>query len=248
MAGDKALRDRSFGSIVTGSAGTLGAAVMRALTKRGDRVIGLDRLVPETSSATSLPVELTDAASVRAAVDQAAEMLGQIDVLVHAAGIMRVSSFMQTTEGDLEKQLDVNLMGAFRVCQAVAARMLGTGGRILIMTSVHGQVGVPGRAAYAASKGALAALGRVMAAELAPHRIRVNMLAPGAVDGGLQPTASSRDHWVAATPSQRVAQPDEVARFAAMLTSDDASFINGQTIAIDGGASTLKAFSPSAEA
>ncbi len=160
----KELGDRSFGLIVTGSAGTLGTAVVRALTKRGDRIIGLDRLVPGTSSATSLPVELTDAASVRAAVDQAAERLGQIDVFVHTVGIMRVSSFMRTTEGDLKKQLDVNLMGAFRVCQAVAARMLRTGGRILIMTS------------------------------------------------------------------------------------DDASFINGQTIAIDGGASTLKTFSTSAEA
>ena len=143
----------------------------------------------------------------------------------------------------MDEHLRINVMGAFRVAQAASREMIATGGgRIVMVTSIHGQIGVPGRGAYAASKGAVAAMARVMAVELARHRIRVNVLAPGAVDGGMTPDPTSRIGWVAATPSGRVAHLDEIARVAVTLTSEDLSFINGQVIAVDGGASTLRVF------
>ncbi len=122
--------------------------------------------------------------------------------------------------------------------------MVKNGGRIVLVTSIHGQVGVHGRAAYAASKGGIASMARVMAAELAHHRIRVNVLAPGAVDGGMLPDPKARQGWVEATPSNRVAYLQEVASVAVMLTSEDASFVNGQVVAVDGGVSTVRQFGP----
>lgn len=236
-------------TIVTGCSGALGRAVVKALRARGDHVVGLDRADPNDPDISWIEVDLARPASVTFAVERATEILGGIDALVHAAGVMWTADFLDTTEGDLRDHLDVNLIGAFRVIRDTARVMVeaesagtGRGGRIVIVTSLHGRIGVPQRAAYAASKGALEAMGRVAAAELAQHRIRVNMLAPGAVDGGMTPTTTSRAHWVDATPIHRVATTEEVGRAAALLTSDDASFITGQTIAIDGGASNLRAF------
>ncbi|WP_170844512.1 SDR family NAD(P)-dependent oxidoreductase [Aliiruegeria lutimaris] len=236
-------------TVVTGCSGALGDAVCHALLRRGDRVVGLDRTPSGRDGMSFLPFDLGEPESVTGAVRQANEQLGGIDALVHAAGVMWTSDFLDTTEADLRGHLDVNLIGAFRVVRDVARCMVeaeasgnGRGGRIVLVTSLHGRIGVQKRSAYAASKGALEALGRVAAAELAQHRIRVNMLAPGAVDGGMQPNPGSRAHWVEATPIHRVATTDEVGRAAALLTSDDASFITGQTIAIDGGVTNLRPF------
>lgn len=229
-------------SIVTGGAGTLGRGVIRALENRGDRVLCLDRAVPEGDSDNFVPLDVTDAGSVAAAMETAQQRLGGLDVLVHAAGILKSGAFLDVSDQDMAEHLEINLMGAFRVAQAAARMMKGHGGRIVLLTSIHGQVGIADRAAYAASKGGVAALARVMAVELAPHRIRVNVLAPGAVDGGMMPDPHTRSGWVNATPSRRVAHIEEIARVAAMLTSADASFITGQIIAVDGGASTLRRF------
>lgn len=234
------MSDSRLRSLVTGCSGALGQEIIRALSARGDIVVGIDRVVPEDASFTFFPVELSDRPSVVRAVENSVHEMGGIDVLIHAAGIMRRAPFEDITEEEMLRHLEVNLMGAFRVCQIVSERMLETGGRVLLITSIHAQVGVPHRAAYAASKGGVEAMGRVLAAELAPHRVRVNMLAPGAIDGGIQSSQSTRDYWIDATPIKRVASLEEVARAAVFLTSNDASFINGQTLTIDGGANVLK--------
>ncbi|QDL94927.1 SDR family oxidoreductase (plasmid) [Paroceanicella profunda] len=230
-------------TLVTGGAGALGQGIVRALEGRGDRVICLDRTAP--AEGAHICADLADPGSVQAAMAEVAARFGGLDVLVHTAGILRPAAFLDISEGDMRAHLDVNVMGALRVCQPAARMMIGSGGgRIVLVTSIHGQVGVPERGAYAASKGAVAALARVMAVELAQHRIRVNVLAPGAVNAGMTPDPATRGGWVAATPSKRVAHMEEIARVAAMLTSEDASFINGQIIAVDGGASTLRVFGP----
>ena len=214
--------------------------MIRALQDRGDEVVCLDLVRPSATDVHFLKTDLTDQASVDAAMQDVRNTLGGLDVLVHAAGMIKGAAFLDMAADDLVRHLEVNLVGAFRVAQPAAEMMLDQGGRILFLTSIHGQVGVPGRAAYAASKGGIASMARVMAAELAHHKIRVNVLAPGAVDGGMMPDPTTASGWVAATPSQRVAQVEEVARVASMLTSDDSSFINGQVIALDGGVSTLR--------
>lgn len=229
-------------SIVTGGAGAVGQGVIRALERRGDQVICLDQAEPDTAAAGYIHMDVADSGSVVAAMEEARQRLGGLDVLVHAAGILRPAAFLDILEEDMAAHLDVNLMGAFRVSQSAARMMVDHGGRILLITSIHGQIGVPERGAYAASKGGIASLARVMAAELARHRIRVNVLAPGAIDGGMVPDPTTRTGWVAATPSQRVAHLEEVATIATMLTSDASSFVNGQIISIDGGASTLRIF------
>ncbi len=227
-------------SIVVGGAGHLGAEILRLLRKRGDRVLCLDRVAPDTAPSDFIPLDVTDAESTRAAIATAEARLGRLDVLIHTVGLLRTNAFLEISADEMREHLNVNLMGAFHVAQAVAEKMKDRGGRIVLVTSIHGQVGVPNRGAYAASKGGVAALARVMAAELAKYRIRVNVLAPGALEGGMTPDPCTRSGWTAATPSRRVAQVEEAARAAAMLSSDEASFINGQIVAVDGGASTLR--------
>lgn len=231
-------------SVVAGGSGALGRAVLAALVKRGDDVICLDMKAPLCPDIPFVPVDVKDNASVQMAVQEARDRMGGVDVLVHAAGIIKTASFLDLDESEFQDVVDVNLMGAFRVAQAASKMMIQNGGRIVLVTSIHGQVGVPDRAAYAASKGGIASMARVMAAELARHRIRVNVLAPGAVDGGMLPNPRTRKGWVDATPINRVAYLKEVANVAVMLTSEEASFVNGQVVAVDGGVSTVRRFAP----
>ncbi|SCZ68135.1 3-oxoacyl-[acyl-carrier protein] reductase [Epibacterium ulvae] len=229
-------------SIVTGGAGALGQTIISALVARGDRVICLDRRPPRSEHTDFIEVDVADRLSVNGAIDAAVNKLGGVDVLIHAAGIMKTAAFCDLDDGELAEHLNINMMGAFRVAQRTVKHMSPNGGRIVFITSIHGQLGVPGRSAYAASKGAIASLARVMAAELAEQNIRVNVLAPGAIDGGMSPDSRSRQGWLDVTPSNRVAHLSEVAAMATVLTSFSASFVTGQVVAIDGGASTVKAF------
>lgn len=231
-----------LGSIVTGGAGAIGGAVVKALRSRGDKVVCLDLQPPECRDVPFIKVDVSNRASVDAALEEASSELGSIDTLIHAAGIIKTTKFFELDEVDFRQIIDVNLLGAFRVAQQTCRHMKQRGGRIVLVTSIHGQVGVPGRSAYASAKGGIASLARVMAAEMAEHRIRVNVLAPGAVDGGMRADPQSRAGWVAATPSNRVAYLDEIAGVAAMLTSENASFVTGQIVAVDGGVSTVRDF------
>ncbi|WP_299211398.1 SDR family NAD(P)-dependent oxidoreductase [uncultured Tateyamaria sp.] len=230
-------------SVVTGGTGAVGKAIIAAMKARGDDVVCLDLRRPEQTDVKYIKVDISDRASVNAAFEQAAQTLGGIDALVHSAGIITTAQFCNLDEADFRRVVDVNLLGTFRVAQESCRYMTEHGGRIVFVTSIHGQIGVPGRSAYAAAKGGIASLARVMAAELAERRIRVNVLAPGAVDGGMLVDPRSREGWVKATPSRRVACLEEIAGVAAMLTSENASFITGQIVAVDGGVSTIRAFS-----
>lgn len=228
---------------MTGGTGALGGAVIQALRARGDEVICLDLRAPSRSDSEFVEVDVTDRLSVNQAIRTAAKMLGGIDALVHAAGIIETAPFCELDETDFQRILDVNLLGTFRIAQETSRYMCKRGGRIVLVSSIHGQIGVPGRSAYAAAKGGIASLARVMAAELAQHRVRVNVLAPGAVNGGMLGNGRSRQGWVTATPIKRLAYLEEVAGVAALLTSENASFVTGQIVPVDGGVSTVRAFS-----
>lgn len=237
----KSYPDRSRSSVlVVGGSGAIGSAIVSRLEENGREVIVLDRKAPASGNTPSQEADITSEASVDAALTSIVARFGVPDSLIFAAGYLSGSPFLEMTSREIEAHLDVNLYGAFHVAQRMAELMIGRGGKILFISSIHGKVGVPNRGAYAISKAALGAMARAMAVELAPHKIRVNVLAPGAVNAGMGPDPKARGFWQSETPARRIAEAEEVARFAAMLTSDDASFLTGQTIALDGGASNLR--------
>lgn len=228
-------------TVVTGGSGALGGAIVSAALGRGDRVVNLDRVPSE--AAPWIEVDFADTASVAKAVDKATDILGGIDVLIHSAGVFRANAFLTISDEEFSEVLNINLLGSFRIAQQVASRMVGGGGRILLMSSIHAKYGVRGRLAYGASKAGLEAMTRVMATELSEYGIRVNALAPGAVSVGMMPAdATHVSDWISVTPAKRKVTPIEVAGMAMLLTCDDASFVSGQVISQDGGASISHIF------
>jgi len=227
-------------SVVTGGSGALGSAIISALLARGDHVVNLDSVASD--SATWIKADFADGQSVAEAIDKAVVILGGIDVLIHSAGIFRTNEFLSMTESEFTEVLNVNLLGSFRISQAVASKMVKIGGRILFISSIHAKYGVRGRLAYGASKAGIEAMTRVMATELSEYGIRVNALAPGAVSAGMVPGAAHLSDWTRVTPAKRKVTPQEVAGMAMLLTSDDASFVSGQVVSQDGGASISHIF------
>lgn len=222
-------------TIVTGGSGALGAVILRALQKRGDHVVNLD--LTKSEQADWVKMDLTSQPSVTSAVDEATVLLGGVDVLIHCAGIFRTCDFLTLSEAEFEEILNINLLGCFRVAQAVARKLQNDGGRILLISSIHAQLGVRGRLAYGVSKAGIEAMTRVLSAELSHNSIRVNALAPGAVSSGMIPEEGQALDWASVTPAGRKVTPEEVAGMALLLTDEGASFVSGQVISQDGGAS-----------
>jgi 3-oxoacyl-[acyl-carrier protein] reductase len=177
---------------------------------------------------------------VQAMVSSTREGLGPIDVLINNAGVFPRVPFLEMTERDWDYVLDINLKGSCFCAQYVAQTMIAAGrsGSIVNISSGAALRGSPRGVHYAASKGGVLSLTRAMALELAPHRIRVNAIAPGLTDTA-QPRYGSSEAEIAemarAIPLGRMAQPGEIARAAVFLASDNAGFITGQTLHVDGG-------------
>ncbi|MBD2843692.1 SDR family oxidoreductase [Paenibacillus sp. IB182496] len=243
--------------LVTGAAQGIGLGIARRFLAEGARVVLLDRdeaglaealrslqLLREDSAADANALtevcDLGDPAALEAAAERAMTRLGGLDVLVNNAGIAYREAFLDIPLAQWEAVFDVNVRAAFRLGQLAARRMIadGHGGAIVNMSSKNGLSGSGELAAYNASKAALILLGESMAVELAPHGIRVNAVAPGFVDTPLDrrlreqqglPPVSAR------TPMGRAATIDEVAAACLYLASDEASFVTGATLRVDGG-------------
>lgn len=239
-------------AIVTGATAGIGEAVSRAFAREGARAVllvartrgPLERLAAELGpSAAPHAGDVSDQATARAAVARATE-LGGLDVLVNNAGLDLVAPVTETSETDARRIFDVNLFGALFLLQE-AARALAArgGGSIVNVSSRTATAGVPGMAVYSASKGALEALSRAAAVELAPHQVRVNVVAPGLTRtrmneewvGAQEDPAAFMRQLEARIPQRRLAQPEDVAAAVVYLASDEARHVTGATLAVDGG-------------
>lgn len=249
--------------VITGSGSGIGRSIAVMLADRGWSVVATDlneaaatETVGLLSSAAgqrhlSRQLDVTDAAAVTAVADEIADTVG-LDAWVSNAGISFMQPFVDISLEKLDLTLAVNLKGVFLCGQAAARAMIRTGreGRIVNTASMAGKQGrVPFLADYVASKFGVVGLTQAMAFELAEHKITVNAVCPGFVATAMQERElaweaelsnstpdSVRDSWVAATPLGRLQQPEDVARGVAFLLSDDASFITGESLSINGGA------------
>ncbi len=239
--------------LVTGAARGIGAATASRFAEEGATVAILD-LEQEAAQATAdalgagslgLACDVSDAASVDAAVTAVAERLGRVDVLVNNAGVTRDNLLFKMTEDDWDLVMNVHLRGSFLMSRAVQKHMVAAKwGKILNLSSVSA-LGNRGQANYSAAKMGLQGFTRTLALELGPFGINVNAIAPGFIvtdmtDAtarrvGMEPEAY-REAAAAQTPVRRVGQPADIAATAAFLCSDEASFITGQTVYVDGGA------------
>jgi 3-oxoacyl-[acyl-carrier protein] reductase len=232
---------RGLGRAIALAFGAEGAHVWIGHAVRGGDADAAARAIRDAGgSAAPLGFDVTDAAAVEAAVAAAVAERGGIDVLVHAAGVVRDSLFALSEAGDWDEPVRVNLGGALRVTRAVVRPMLAAGkGAIVHVASIAGLRASPGQVGYAASKGGLVAATHTLAAELAPRGIRVNAIVPGLCAAGMVQRLDRRlvADRVARIPLGRLGTADEIARVALFLASDAASYVVGQAIVVDGGLS-----------
>ncbi|WP_374357868.1 2,3-dihydro-2,3-dihydroxybenzoate dehydrogenase [Chitinimonas sp.] len=246
-------------ALVSGAAQGIGAAVARKLARQGAKVAMLDsdaeRLAAQYAAMDggpgllALPVDVRDRPAIDAAVSQCRQLLGEIDILVNVAGILRPGSVLEMIDADWDATLAVNTRGPVQLCQAVAPAMMARRqGAIVTVGSNAASVPRLNMAAYCASKAATMQLMRCLALELAPYGIRCNTVSPGSTDSAMQRQlwqgpdsaaqviAGDAASWRLGIPLGRIADPDDIAEAVCFLASDRARHITLHDLRVDGGA------------
>ena len=235
-------------AVVTGAGRGIGKATAAAMVAEGATVILADRDLAAAENAAgelspdaafALPIDIGEPKSIAAFFDAVTSRFERIDILVNNAGVGVSRLFVDTSPEDLERIVRVNLIGTFLCCQHAARLMMRQrSGRIVNVTSLAGQKGVAGRAAYGASKAGVELLTKVMAVELADYGIRVNAIAPGPIMTDMAREIHSeetRETFRRLVPQRRYGEIEEVAAAAVFLASEESSFVTGHTLNVDGG-------------
>jgi len=236
-------------AVVTGAGRGIGRSISVALASRGALVVPTDVVKPEGAEAWApaagpgrvtdvVLMNVSDGAAADAAFGQVLAEHGRIDILVNNAGITRDQLLMRMKREDWDRVLEVNLSGAFVCTQAVLRPMMKQrSGRIVSISSVVGQMGNAGQSNYAASKAGLIGFSKSLAREVAARNITVNVVAPGLIDTdmtrALPPEVQAE--WQSKVPLSRFGTPEDVAAAVCFLASDEASYITGQVLAVNGG-------------
>jgi NAD(P)-dependent dehydrogenase (short-subunit alcohol dehydrogenase family) len=228
---------------VTGASSGIGAACARRFAAEGAQVAGFDVTPPGHDELASFrALDVRDEPAVASGVAAVIEALGRIDVLVNAAGVSGAGAVDALEADEWDRVVDINLKGTFLVSKHVVRDMLGRGeGSIIHLASVEGLEGIQAQAAYNASKGGVVLLTRNMAVDYGPSGIRVNCLCPGYIATPMTALLDTdalrvlRDDFIRMHMLKRPGRPEEVAAAALFLASDDASFVTGTSLVVDGG-------------
>jgi 3-oxoacyl-[acyl-carrier protein] reductase len=235
-------------ALVTGASRGIGRAIARQLASRGARVIAAARgenarvAVDEISAAggkvEGIALDVTDQGAAETALGAVLDRHGRLDILVNNAGIARDQLMLRLKREDWDAVLATNLTAAYVLTQAALKPMIrARRGRIISISSVVGQAGNPGQANYAASKAGLIGFTKAVALEVASRGITANVVAPGLVETDMtrDVTDKAREQWESKIPLRRLGTPEDIAAAVCFLASDEASYITGQVLAVNGG-------------
>ena len=233
-------------ALVTGATGGIGGAIAKALHDQGATVAisgtnaaKLEKLAGELGDRVFvLPCDLRDRTAVAALADDAEKALGQIDILVNNAGITKDNLFMRMKDKEWDDVLSVNLTSVFTLTRGVLRGMMRRrGGRIINIASISGVLGNPGQGNYAASKAGLVGMTKSLAREVAARGITANCIAPGFISTPMTDalTEKQTEAIAAAIPAQVFGQPEDVAAAVVFFASDEASYVTGETMHVNGG-------------
>ncbi|MBS0246755.1 MAG: 3-oxoacyl-[acyl-carrier-protein] reductase [Proteobacteria bacterium] len=233
-------------ALVTGATGAIGEAIARALHAQGATVAisgtrqeVLDKLAGELGSRVHvLPCDLSNAEQVEALVPAAEEKMEKLDILVANAGITKDNLFVQLKDEDWDKVIAVNLTATFRLTRAAVSRMMRRRfGRVIGISSVVGFTGNPGQGNYTASKAGMVGMMKAVAAEYAKRNVTANCIAPGIITSAMTDKLNDkqRETILSKVPAGKLGTPLDVAAAAVYLASDEAAYVTGQTIHVNGG-------------
>jgi 3-oxoacyl-[acyl-carrier protein] reductase len=237
-------------AVVTGGRRGIGLAIVEMLTRRGAEVVMGDRTIDESTKVAevvaedcqcrvkAVQVDVSNPDSVNALIDATIKEFGRIDILVNNAGVTRDTLIMRMSEDDWDFVVDINLKGVWNCCKAVVRPMMKQRyGRIVNISSVSGLAGQAGQTNYSASKAGVIGLTKALAREVASRNITVNAVAPGFVPTVLTQDlpAELKDGMMKLIPLGRWGKPEEIASAVAFLASDEANYITGQVLSVDGG-------------
>jgi 3-oxoacyl-[acyl-carrier protein] reductase len=240
------LKDRI--AIVTGASRGIGRAIAAKLAQQGAIVVAAARgenaadaargITDAGGRAEAATVDVSESGSIDALVNGVLQRHGRIDILVSNAGIARDQLMLRMKRDDWDAVLATNLTAAFTLTQAVLKPMIRQrAGRVIAISSVVGQAGNAGQANYAASKAGLIGFVKAVALEVASRHITANVVAPGMIETDMTRaiTASAHEEWASKIPLKRLGTPDDVASAVCFLASDEAAYITGQVLAVNGG-------------
>ena len=239
-------------AVVTGASKGIGAATAKALAASGASVVvnyasskdGADKVVAEIAAkggkAIAVKGDVAKSADVQKLFEETKKNFGKVDVLVNNAGVYKFQPIEDVTEDEFHRQFNINVLGTFLATREAVKHFGNNGGSVINITSVASSNAVPTASVYSATKGALESVTRVLAAELGSRGIRVNSIAPGGVETeGLHATgikgSEFEQQMIDQTPLGRLGQPDDIAKVAVFLASDDSAWMTGERVQVSGG-------------